>query len=39
MSREMIDERLDDHDDPPIPLTELWSYIEPDAWASVSRRS
>lgn len=36
--REMIDERLDDPDDPPTPLTELWSFFGPDAWESASRR-
>lgn len=37
--REMIDERLDDPDNPPVPLTELWSFFDPDAWESPSRKS
>jgi hypothetical protein len=36
--REMIGERLDDPDDPPTPLTEMWSFFGPDAWESASRR-
>jgi hypothetical protein len=34
----MIDERLDDLDDPPTPLTELWSFFRPEAWESASRK-
>jgi hypothetical protein len=37
--RQMIDERLDDAENPPIPLTELWSCFAPDAWESASRAS
>jgi hypothetical protein len=37
--REMIDQRLEDRDNPPVPLTELWSFFGPDAWESVSGRS
>ena len=35
--REMIDRRLEDADDPPTPLTELWSFFGPDAWESAAR--
>jgi len=36
--RDMIDKRLDDPDDPPTPLTELWSFFGPDAWESAVHR-
>jgi hypothetical protein len=36
--REMIDQRLDDPDNPPVPLTELWTFFSPDAWESASRK-
>jgi hypothetical protein len=37
--REAIDERLNDPDNPPVPLTEMWSSFAPDAWESASRKS
>lgn len=37
--RDMIDARLADHDDPPVPLTELWSFFGPDGWESAARKS
>ncbi len=35
--REMIDARLNDPDDPPIPLTETWSFFGPDPWEAARR--
>ena len=35
--REMIDRRLDDPEDPPLPITEMWSAFSPDAWEMASR--
>ena len=35
--REMIDARLEDSDDPPTPLTDLWSFFGPDQWESADR--
>lgn len=37
--RETIDARLADRDDPPVPLTELWSQFDPEAWAQVRDRA
>jgi len=34
--RELIDQRLEDRADPPVPLTEMWSVFGGEAWASVS---
>ncbi len=35
--REMIDERLRDTENPPRPITEMWTMFSPDAWESASR--
>ena len=35
--RQMIDQRLEDPDNPPLPLTEMWSVFSPEAWESTSR--
>ena len=35
--REMIDQRLDDPANPPLPITEMWSAFSPEAWESASR--
>ncbi len=35
--REMIDQRLNDPANPPLPITEMWSAFSPDAWESASR--
>jgi hypothetical protein len=34
--REMIDQRLNDAANPPLPLTEMWTQFSPEAWESVS---
>ena len=35
--REMIDQRLHDTENPPRPITEMWTIFNPDAWESASR--
>jgi len=35
--REMIDQRLQDAANPPVPITEAWTIFKPDAWESVWR--
>ena len=37
--REMIDQRLNDPANPPLPITEKWSAFSPDAWEAASRSS
>jgi len=35
--RTMIDQRLNDPADPPVPLTEMWTQFSPEAWDFASR--
>lgn len=35
---ELIDQRLDDPNDRPLPITEMWSAFSPDAWESASSK-
>ena len=35
--REMIEDRLRDTQDPPVPITEMWSQFDGDAWAEQAR--
>lgn len=37
--REIIDRRLRDEENPPIPITELWSQFNGEAWAASSVRA
>lgn len=37
--REMIDERLNDTENPPTPMTELWSTFSPEPWEAAARKS
>ena len=30
--RELIDRRLEDRDNPPVPITEMWSQFSGEAW-------
>ncbi len=32
--RELIDRRLADTENPPVPITEMWSQFDPVAWES-----
>jgi hypothetical protein len=37
--REMIEQRLHDPANPPLPITEMWTTFSPEAWESASRGS
>jgi hypothetical protein len=37
--REMIDERLNDSENPPLPIAEMWTAFNPEAWESAEGQS